>query len=88
MPKRGPETRDRILDSAEALIMDMGFGSTSIDRVLEGAGVTKGAFFHHFPSKADLGKALVQRYAKRDTELLEVTMARAEKLARTTSPTR
>ena len=79
---RGADTRQRILDTAEALVLETGFAATSIDRVIEGAGITKGAFFYHFDSKAELARALVERYAQRDSELLETTKTRAEKLAR------
>jgi len=71
-------TRDRILESAQALVIDHGFASTTIDSVLAASGTSKGAFFHHFPSKAHLGRALVERYAAADAELLESTMVRAE----------
>ena len=53
----------------------------SIDKVIDGAEITKGTFFYHFKSKADLGRALIQRYAERDLAHLERTMARAEKLS-------
>jgi TetR/AcrR family transcriptional regulator, transcriptional repressor for nem operon len=83
MTTRNPtETRTRIMDSAESLVLDHGFAGTSVDAVIAGAGVTKGAFFHHFASKAELGYALVERYAGRDAEHLESTLARAERLSR------
>src|SRR5690606_25437002 len=47
--------RDRILASARALVLDRGFASTTVDAVLTEAGASKGAFFHHFPSKGALG---------------------------------
>lgn len=79
---RDPErTRERILDAAQALILDHGFSATSVDAIVGRAGATKGAFFHHFGSKADLAKALVERYAALDREHLEQGLARAEKLA-------
>lgn len=81
MPRSGAKTRERIIDSAEALVYRHGFAATSIDKVIEGAGLTKGAFFYHFKSKADLGRTLVQRYADRDLAHLERTLARAEKLS-------
>lgn len=73
-----PSLRDRILDAAEALVIANGFHATTVDAVLDAAGASKGAFFHHFSSKADLGRALVDRYACADLELLEEYMIAAE----------
>ncbi|PKB25802.1 TetR family transcriptional regulator [Novosphingobium kunmingense] len=50
--------RDRILEAAVALVRSQGFGATSVDQLCRAAGVTKGAFFHHFASKEALGVAL------------------------------
>lgn len=61
---------------------EQGFAATSIDAVIERAGVTKGAFFHHFRSKAALGLALVQRFAERDEKILDHFVTRVEKLSR------
>jgi AcrR family transcriptional regulator len=52
--------------------------ATSVDAVIAEAEVTKGAFFHHFPSKNDLGRALLQRYAAADSETLQALIAAAE----------
>lgn len=82
MPRDGAATRTAIMDAAEALILDHGFAATAIDRIIEGAGVTKGTFFYHFESKADLARALVARYAEKDLGNLERSMARAEGLSR------
>jgi TetR/AcrR family transcriptional regulator, transcriptional repressor for nem operon len=70
------------MDAAEALILENGFAGTSLDTILERTGVTKGAFFHHFPSKTALARALVERYAAADRALLEESLARAERLSR------
>lgn len=78
MPPDGTPTRERILDTASKLVVDRGFAATTVDAVLEAAGTTKGAFFHHFPSKAALGHALVERYAAGDVAVLEEFMAAAE----------
>ena len=78
MPKDGSPTRDRILDEASRLVVERGFAATSVDAVLEAAGTTKGAFFHHFPTKASLGRALVERYAAEDVALLDELMRVAE----------
>ena len=74
-------TRESILDAAQALILDHGFGATTVDAVVQRAGITKGAFFHHFSSKADLARALVERYAEMDRQHLFRHLARARKLA-------
>jgi TetR/AcrR family transcriptional repressor of nem operon len=76
---RGRETRDRILDVAEALVLEHGFGSTTVDSILARTGTSKGSFFHHFPTKGALGRALVERYAAADADLLETLMAEAER---------
>lgn len=81
MARSGAATRQRILDAAEALVFAHGFAATSLDSVLERARLTKGAFFYHFKNKAELGAALVARFAERDLEFLETTMRRAEKLS-------
>lgn len=74
-------TRTKIMDAAQSLILDHGFGGTTVDSVIGLAGVSKGAFFHHFSSKAELGEKLVQRYADEDAEHLERTLLKAEGLS-------
>jgi len=82
MPRDGSVTKEKILDAAEALVLDHGYGATSIDQILEKTGITKGAFFYHFKSKSELAQALVARYIKRDDELLYSLVDKAEKLSR------
>jgi TetR/AcrR family transcriptional regulator, transcriptional repressor for nem operon len=81
MPKPGVQTRENILDSAEALILGYGFAGASIDKVIEQAGITKGAFFYHFKNKSHLAKALIGRFHKKDLAVLRSFMVRAEKLS-------
>src|SRR5512134_704346 len=64
--------------------MERGFSATTVDAIIEAAASSKGAFFHHFPSKADLGRVLVDRYARADGELLAHLMGVAE--SRTSDP--
>lgn len=60
MPPRQPlETRRRILEAAFWEIYRNGFQGASIDRILEGTRITKGALFHHFSNKLQLGYAVV-----------------------------
>lgn len=81
MPRDGTATRTAIMDAAEGLILEQGFAGTPVDDVTSAAGVTKGAFFHHFPSKQDLAHALIERYAEADLGHLERKMRRAEELS-------
>ena len=50
-------SRQKLLDVSVKLIRQKGFAATSVDCLCEAAGVTKGAFFHHFKSKDALGVA-------------------------------
>ena len=77
MPRAAP-VRDRILDVAHELVLAQGFSATTVDAVLEAASASKGAFFHHFPSKRALGRALVERYAAGDRAVLDAFMGAAE----------
>jgi len=79
---RDPEkTRERILGAAQALILDHGYGATTVDAVVTRAGITKGAFFHHFGSKSDLARALLDRYALMVAQHFERNLERARKLS-------
>jgi TetR/AcrR family transcriptional repressor of nem operon len=76
--RNGAPTRERILDGAQRLVLERGFSATTVDAVIDATGTSKGSFFHHFHSKADLGRALVERYARGDVEHLEQFMGAAE----------
>lgn len=81
MNRNPGSTRTKIMNAAQSLILANGFGGTTVDAIKDKAGVSKGAFFHHFSSKADLGHALVKRYADADAEHLEGTLNKAEGLS-------
>jgi TetR/AcrR family transcriptional regulator, transcriptional repressor for nem operon len=58
--KRQPDiTRERLLQAAFEEIYRRGFQGASLETILEQAGVTKGALYHHFPDKAALGYAVL-----------------------------
>lgn len=62
-PARG-DARAALLDAAIMLVRRQGWAATSIDQLCRTAGVTKGAFFHHFESKEALGVAAAQRWTE------------------------
>lgn len=58
------DARTRLLDAARDMVRRQGFAATSVDQLCRAAGVTKGAFFHHFPSKEALGVAAAQQWSE------------------------
>ena len=78
MTSKAEATRERLLAAAKKLVMSKGFAGTSIDDVLKATGLTKGAFFHHFKSKADLADQLMRWYAETDMKMFRTLMAQAE----------
>jgi TetR/AcrR family transcriptional repressor of nem operon len=57
--------RRRLLDAAVRVIRTKGLSATSVDELCAAAGVTKGAFFHHFESKQALAVAAAEHWSER-----------------------
>lgn len=57
-----PPARERLLAAATDMVRAQGYAGTSVDALCAAAGVTKGAFFHHFPSKEALAVAAAARW--------------------------
>jgi AcrR family transcriptional regulator len=74
------QTREALITSARALFGDQGYAATSIDQVVERAGVTSGALYHHFTTKAALFEAVFER------EHEELLAASAGAAARSADP--
>lgn len=55
-------SRDRILDAAEKLLIESGLSGVSVESVATAAGVSKGAFFHHFKTKDAMLTAILDRF--------------------------
>lgn len=75
MPRDGTATRERILDTAERLMTEQGYNATPVDQVIAESSSSKGAFFHHFRSKADLALRLVERYVVSDLAHLDAGLS-------------
>ncbi|WP_171060903.1 TetR/AcrR family transcriptional regulator [Poseidonocella sp. HB161398] len=78
MSRKGEQSRERILAAAKELALRKGFAGMSVDDILAAAGVSKGAFFHHFRSRADLAAQLIRWYAEADIRMLRTLVAEAE----------
>jgi TetR/AcrR family transcriptional regulator, transcriptional repressor for nem operon len=70
------DTAERMLDSAERLVQIRGFNGFSYADVAAELGITKASLHYHFHGKAELGEALIGRYAARFAEALEQIDAR------------
>jgi TetR/AcrR family transcriptional regulator, transcriptional repressor for nem operon len=63
-PPAQPDARARLLDAAMQVIRAQGYSATTVDDICRAAGVTKGAFFHHFKSKEDLAVAVARHFSE------------------------
>ncbi|HXG78515.1 MAG TPA: TetR/AcrR family transcriptional regulator, partial [Methyloceanibacter sp.] len=77
--KRG-DTREMILDTAEAAVLEKGFAATSIEELIAAVGITKNGFFYHFKDKGELAKAMLLRYIERENALFDELFRRADEL--------
>lgn len=62
MQQRSEETKTKIMDAAIKLFSTRGFSAASVDDICEEAGISKGAFYHHFESKQALFVALLDSW--------------------------
>lgn len=67
-PPRGG-ARSALLDAAVDVVRAQGLHATSVDELCEVAGVTKGAFFHHFTSKEELAVAVAEHWSETTGQL-------------------
>ena len=61
---RPPSSRAKLLDVSLRLFRESGYTATTVDDLCAAAGVTKGAFFHHFKSKQDLAIAAAEHWSQ------------------------
>jgi AcrR family transcriptional regulator len=62
MQQRSETTRQHILKSANQLFSKLGYDATGVAEICEAAGVSKGAFYHHFPTKQAVFMQLLNEY--------------------------
>jgi Transcriptional regulator len=64
---------NKILDSAEEYIQKNGMNNIDINKICKSAGLTKGAFYHHFQNKQQLLLVIFNRWIKRVSSEVEIT---------------
>lgn len=83
-PQRSAEMRARLVAAARALFVEQGFAATSTPAIVEAAGVTRGALYHHFADKQAIFRAVVEAEAAAVASEIEAAdrpeMSSAERL--------
>jgi AcrR family transcriptional regulator len=78
---KGERTRERILDVAYESIVQKGFAATSVEELVEAAGITKSGFFYHFRDKNDMARQLFERFLSEDEAIIGTLSQRARELS-------
>ena len=78
---KGERTRERILDVAYESVVQKGFAATSVEELVEAAGITKSGFFYHFRDKNDMARQLFDRFLAEDEAIVGTLSARARELS-------
>ncbi|MGN0065106.1 MAG: TetR/AcrR family transcriptional regulator [Nocardioides sp.] len=68
-------TRASLVDVAQDLFSQQGYAATSLDAIVSGADVTKGALYHHFSSKQALFEAVFERLEQAAAEQVSEAMS-------------
>ena len=78
---KGERTRERILDIAYESIVQKGFAATSVEELVEAAGITKSGLFYHFRDKSDMARQLFERFLAEDEAIVGTLATRARELS-------
>ena len=76
MQQRSEETKARILEAAVKQFSVSGYNKASVDNICEQAGVSKGAFYHHFQTKQDVFLALLDGWLQTFDQAIEASKDR------------
>lgn len=77
---KGEATRQRIIDAAANLMRLQGVGNTTLDDVVVASQTSKSQLYNHFSNKADLTRAVVQRWGERRLEEQEGDLKRLDSI--------
>ena len=80
-PRRRSDTRERLLEVAEAAVLAKGFSATSIDELIAAVGITKSGFFYHFKDKNALAHEMLRRYVATNDQLFDEIFSRGHQLS-------
>ena len=80
-PSKGERTRERLLDLAYDGMITKGFAATSVEELVDAAGITKSGFFYHFKDKHELARQVLARYRTENDALFDRIEARARELS-------
>jgi len=70
---KGEETKKKIIEVGENLFSEIGYDATSVQDICDKAEISKGAFFHHFPTKEFLFLEILNEYLfKLDNQMNEI----------------
>lgn len=76
-PERSAQTRARLIATARALFARDGYAATPTEAILEGAGVQRGALYHHYADKAALFEAVCVQLVEEALPPVEAATAKA-----------
>lgn len=76
MQQRSEETRAHILEAAVKQFAVNGYNKASVDSICDQAGVSKGAFYHHFKTKQDVFLALLDGWLQTFDQAIEASKDR------------
>ena len=73
--QRRAQTRGCLINAARHLFAEQGYADTSTETILSGAGVTRGAMYHHFHNKAELFEAVCDLLSREAMAAIEKAVA-------------
>ena len=71
------DTRQTIIDAAVEVVSEVGYANTEIHDILKRAGITKGAFYNHFPTKEAVAAAIIAEADLRTHDVILGVMSSA-----------